>query len=430
MEINEGQLTDLKAGGGQHELERIFEQVYGRKPESQELVEISSMPAAESETGAFRTVVRYFDHQTHPTGFSVRMSPLDVHVIITDGVKLAVDIADRSVSMPIAAGVYEPHMRAFYESHLKPGMTFVDVGANVGMFTALAAKLVGELGRVIAFEPNSENCRLILMSARLNGFNNVKLIPIALHHVVGYALFTSAIGTNGGFLPSVDASLSNPTCTVVPTMKLDDLIDGDVDFIKMDVEGAEGLVIKGAVRTIERCRPVITTEVSAEMLPRVSGVRLGDYLAWFDSMGYESSLIDKATGNLIPITDTGAFAAEWGRLDRIEDLAFFPTGEHENLKGAFKTPPNVFDGFVKSEQLESERRAQEAEAKVKEVEQRASQAEAKAEQAEVKAQQAEQRATQAEATLQAVFNSRSWRVTQPLRRLAVTARLLREKAKQ
>jgi FkbM family methyltransferase len=314
----------FKAGVRQHELERIFEQVYGRRPKSQELDGISSMPGVESETGAFRAIVRYFDHQTLPTGFSVRMSPLDVSVITTSGVKLAVDRADRSVSMPIATGVYEPHMRSFFESRLKPGMTFVDVGANVGLFTALAAKLVGEMGNVIAFEPNSENCRLILMSAQLNGFNNVKLIPVALHHEVGYALFTSGIGTNGAFIPSVDASLSNPSCTVVPTMKLDALIDGNVDFIKMDVEGAEGLVIKGAVRTIERCRPVITTEVSAEMLPRVSGVRLGDYLAWFDSMGYEPSLIDKATGNLIPITDTGAFAAEWGRLDRIEDLAFFP----------------------------------------------------------------------------------------------------------
>jgi hypothetical protein len=162
---------------------------------------------------------------------------------------------------------------------------------------------------------------------------------------------------------------------------------------------------------------------------------------------------------------------------------YYVAGEHQDLKGAFKVPPNVFDDFVRSDRLELERRTQEAEAKVKEVEQRASQAEARAQEAETRVQQAEERAAQAEesegvktqlakasarqsgqraaqaearaqeaeikarkteeravqaeehvaqaeATLQRVFNSRSWRVMQPLRRLAGTARLLRDKAKR
>src|SRR5262249_55702398 len=83
---------------------------------------------------------------------------------------------------------------------------------------------------------------------------------------------------------------------------------------------------------------------------------------------------------------------------------YYVSGEHENLKAAFKAPPNVFDDFVISKQIESERRA------------------------EARAQKAEARAAQAEAALQAVFSSRSWRVTAPLRRLAAIVRPPREKA--
>jgi hypothetical protein len=149
---------------------------------------------------------------------------------------------------------------------------------------------------------------------------------------------------------------------------------------------------------------------------------------------------------------------------------YYVAGEHEILKSAFEAPSNVFDEFIRCQQLESELWAREAEAKVNEVEQRASEAEARAHEAETlarqaetlarqaedraaqaeakakqaqrraaqvearaheaetKALQAEERAAQAEATLQAVYSGHSWRVTKPLRWLASTLRLLREKA--
>src|SRR6266511_3123643 len=84
---------------------------------------------------------------------------------------------------------------------------------------------------------------------------------------------------------------------------------------------------------------------------------------------------------------------------------YYVSGEHENLKAAFKAPPNVFDDFVISKQIESERRA------------------------EARAEQAEERAAQVEDALRAVYRSRSWRFTWPLRWLASNVRLRREKAK-
>jgi FkbM family methyltransferase len=214
-----------------------------------------------------------------------------------------------------------------------------------------------------------------------------------------------------------------------------------IHFLKIDVEGAEKAVLQGA--DFGKIRPwIILVEAT---LPNSQEESYSDWEPLLLNAGYEYAYFDG--------------------LNR-----YYVASEHENLKTAFKAPPNVFDEFIRSEQLASELRAQGAEAKVKEVEQRASQtearaqeaearareAEARAREAETKAQQAEEgaaqaeadarqarqraaqvearaqdaetRARQAEATLQAVFGSRSWRVTKPLRWLANSMRPPREKA--
>jgi hypothetical protein len=103
---------------------------------------------------------------------------------------------------------------------------------------------------------------------------------------------------------------------------------------------------------------------------------------------------------------------------------FYVAKEQSELLNPLRYPPNVFDGFIRSEQMDSELRAQQAEAKAQQAEAKAQQAEAKAQQAEAKAQQAEAKAQQAEAKAQqaeigliALHNSSSWRLTAPLRKI-------------
>ena len=125
------------------------------------------------------------------------------------------DRADISASLPIHhGGQWYPHLTRFYQGHLKPGMTFIDVGANIGFFTILASRLVGPEGRVIAFEPNSENCRLILLSLERNGINNVELYPLGLSDRRGFSYFSTHLGSNGGFLPSGSETLLSGGCLV------------------------------------------------------------------------------------------------------------------------------------------------------------------------------------------------------------------------
>jgi FkbM family methyltransferase len=142
-----------------------------------------------------------------------------------------------------------------------------------------------------------------------------------------------------------------------------------IHFLKIDVEGAEKAVLQGA--DFGKIRPwIILLEAT---LPNSQEESYSDWEPLLLNAGYEYAYFDG--------------------LNR-----YYIAGEHKNLKAAFKEPPNVFDEFVRSQQLASDLRAQEAEAKIQEVQQLANQAEAHAQEAETKAQQADAKAEQAEAS--------------------------------
>jgi FkbM family methyltransferase len=305
--------------------EDLFQVIYGRLPDRQEQNSISNLPTMPlngDRLAILRALINGFDHQTHPTGFAIRFAEQDVEYVAVSGNEVAIDRSDLAIGLPLKQGCYEPHLIQFYQDRLKPGMTFVDIGANVGTYAMVAAGLVGAEGKVICFEPNSENCRLILLGAHRNGFEHVTLFPVALGNRQGHVLFSTHIGSNGGLVP--DVALVNPTCVVVPVLRLDDAIAERIDCLKVDVEGAEGLVLQGAVGLIEKYRPLVTSEFSLEMLPRVSGMSGVDYLRFFVDRGYEVNLIDRQTNALVPIPDIEIFVREYGNLSRIEDLAFIP----------------------------------------------------------------------------------------------------------
>jgi hypothetical protein len=105
---------------------------------------------------------------------------------------------------------------------------------------------------------------------------------------------------------------------------LDDLVDGPVGFLKMDVEGAEGRVVQGATQIIERDRPIVTTELKDEMLLRVSGTTVAHYLGYFERLGYTPSVLEKATGAEKPYPSVAELLADWGESDELRDVLLFP----------------------------------------------------------------------------------------------------------
>jgi FkbM family methyltransferase len=238
-------------------------------------------------------------------------------------VELLCDAADAAVTPGLRSGTYEPHLTAVFERHCRPGMTVVDVGANLGYFSLLAARLVGPTGRVVALEPNSENCRLLLSSLRLSGTTNVELLPVAADEAPGWAYYSTHVGSNGGLID--DGDLLTRPGVVVPTFRLDDLVDGPVGFLKMDVEGAEGRVVRGATRIIEQNRPIVTTELKEEMLQRVSGRSVADYLGYFSDLGYVPSLLDTRSGGETPYPSVAALLEDWDETDQLRDVLLLPS---------------------------------------------------------------------------------------------------------
>ena len=296
----------------------------GVSPESVEVVR-NILQSNELSASSVRRVLGSVDRQRSPSPFSVRLSQKDVAYVAIDGIEVALDRADQSVSAPIIIdGFWEPHVEQVLRRFLAPGSVFVDIGANVGWHTALASAIVGDRGLVYAIEPNPDNARLIAHTIDRNHLSNVRLVPLALGESTGFAAYRSAIGSNGGFLGLEESSSIDPNVTIVPTIRFDDLDIARVDVIKIDVEGAEPIVLRGARETIERDHPVIVFEFSCEMTERVGGVEARDHLATFESYGYKLSLIEQPTGSLEPVDDLDRLLGNWGSRTRIEDLVALP----------------------------------------------------------------------------------------------------------
>jgi FkbM family methyltransferase len=277
------------------------------------------------DLATLRRVLSALDGPSAPSPVLVRFGPEDLLQVRVSGVTLALDAADVSVSQAIAAaGEYEPAIAAFMAGYLEPGMTVVDCGANVGYHSLLAARLVGPHGRVVAVEPYSENCRLLLISVALNGVDNVTVVPVALDERRGWAHLSPHLGSNASFIADGADALAQGYGTVVPTFPLDDLVAGPVHLLKVDIEGAEMRAMRGATALIATHRPVVISEVSDEMLRRVSGCSVGDYLGWFAERGYRISVLEPSGARPVDVADLESFLASWTDPFRIENLLLRP----------------------------------------------------------------------------------------------------------
>src|SRR5215469_4133863 len=165
---------------------------------------------------------------------------------------------DLAVGRHIHAGSYEPGVTAVVMRYVKPGMSVVDIGANIGYFTMLLAYLVEPTGLVVAVEPNPENIKLIEASRRVNGFDQVLIIQAAAGRQTGLlALNVSHSNGMTGELPdNVDAIFASRP---VPCFALDAILPRDrpFDLVKIDTEGAELNALIGLSDTVDRDRPVI-----------------------------------------------------------------------------------------------------------------------------------------------------------------------------
>jgi FkbM family methyltransferase len=190
---------------------------------------------------------------------------------------------------------YEPEL-LYLEKVLSPGKVFVDAGANFGIYTLLASKIVGETGRVISFEPSSRVFPVLRRNIALNGFKNVSAFQVALTDGPGKArlYYHSAVGCDS---LGKDASFERDAyAEEIETGSLDDVLKdnsvGRVDVIKLDVQGAEELALRGANEIASSMRPVVIFEFFPE---GAASLNLSPNGPWefLEGHGYEFFIVDE-----------------------------------------------------------------------------------------------------------------------------------------
>jgi FkbM family methyltransferase len=217
----------------------------------------------------------------------------DLMVSELEGFRIYASPTDVAVGKHVCAGYYEPDVTAVVRRFVRDGMHAVDIGANIGYFAMLCARLVGGAGRVTAVEPNPRNVRLLEASRRANGFEHVTIVQMAAGRDIGLLALNASDsnGTTSALRTGIDAVLD---ADMVPCLPLDAVLATarPVDFIKVDVEGAEYNALLGCVDAIRRHRPVIVSEFSPNLMPGISGISGAEYLRWLTDLGYGLSVIE------------------------------------------------------------------------------------------------------------------------------------------
>ncbi|HKB11919.1 MAG TPA: FkbM family methyltransferase [Vicinamibacterales bacterium] len=220
---------------------------------------------------------------------------------IAPDVRLLIDLSDHVIGLNILRGGYERDEVRLARCLLKPGDVAIDAGAHIGFFTMHMAAVVGASGRVFAFEPLDANADLLERSIAENGFaDRVVFRRSAVGATSGTATLTFALETlnSGGayLLRDGTAALAGNQKRTVPLVALDQIdLRRPVRFVKMDVEGAEPLVVRGASRILREDRPTLLSEIHPVQLERASGTTAEAFLDEMRALGYRAHLVENGS---------------------------------------------------------------------------------------------------------------------------------------
>lgn len=210
-------------------------------------------------------------------------------VLTPTGLRLDVDLRDHGVALPIFLQEdYEAPERNFLSRWLQPGHTVIDIGANIGYLATFAAQIIGDRGRVIAFEPEPWNFQLLCRNARQNRMTNIHPIMTALGesdrqatlHVCADNFGDHRIGYSGADRPGQQVTIQ----TGDNALKA---IPGSFDLVKIDVQGYEPFVLHGLSQTLHQRPP---RAILMEFWPHgaaIAGTDLDAAIAHLMTLGYK-----------------------------------------------------------------------------------------------------------------------------------------------
>jgi FkbM family methyltransferase len=198
-----------------------------------------------------------------------------------DGFRFWFDTGDREMGVLMGLGNYEPEVRELMKTVIRPGMRCIDAGASTGYYTCLMGTLVGSAGKVHAFEPMPESFRVLTKNVEENNLGQV---------VEAYQLACSSSSSaiEATVLANMYVARTHEDGQKVrmDAARVDELISGVVDVIKIDVEGYEIQALTGMSRIIRDHRPVIFSEINEYWLRTCSQTSGKAYLDYLNDLGY------------------------------------------------------------------------------------------------------------------------------------------------
>jgi FkbM family methyltransferase len=198
----------------------------------------------------------------------------------------------------VESGGWQPDVIKLMSRFVRPGMTVVDAGANIGYVSVFASKLVGPTGRVVCVEADPANVSILRANLWRNGCTNAQVLPIAAWSERA-ELNLNVNPDGGGACTQVGPGASQGS--TIAAYRLDEVIDGTVDYLKIDCEGSDHLVLRGATGMF-RAKPRMIATV--EFVPghdMHTGDTPQDILGTYRELGLKPYMID-AAGRLRPTT--------------------------------------------------------------------------------------------------------------------------------
>lgn len=179
---------------------------------------------------------------------------------------------------------------------VKEGMVVIDIGANIGMYTLLLSKLVGAKGKVYAFEPDSKTFKILQKNVEMSGYSNIEMLQLALSDTSTFVTLKKpddSLGDAFHYIQKVESGTNDND--IVQAITLDEFLENkrirEVGFIKIDIEGAEFLCLKGAEKLLSNEKPFIVSECYEDYLNRF-GNSLSDIIVLMDKFGFQSKNYD------------------------------------------------------------------------------------------------------------------------------------------
>lgn len=225
---------------------------------------------------------------------------------VINGYMMYLDRQDFTISEQILKGEYEPFETELFCKIIKPKYTIIDLGANIGYYTLLFSKL-SYSGIVFAFEPSPRSYRILMKNIAANGF---KKVVHPFQHAIGdhrgkvnlfineYNRGDNRISRSFG-VEGIEASIDTLDNIIPSTQR--------IDLIKMDIQGAEVLALRGMQRIISDWHPTIVSEFDPHFLKR-AGTSAKEFFDILSSEGYLFDMIDEKNRSVTPISPSELLA--------------------------------------------------------------------------------------------------------------------------